>query len=78
MLTKMAYFMQMGLGSYNMITYDLREFHDFDLGHLGKFKVTGKKVQNYVHSISFLWKIIESSNFKQKLLMTLWCFLIFS
>lgn len=38
--------MQMGLGSYNVIAYDLREFHDFDLRSFGQVLGHWKKVQD--------------------------------
>lgn len=32
----MTYFMQMSLESYNMIAYDMRELHEFDLRSSGQ------------------------------------------
>eukprot|EP00105_Crassostrea_gigas_P038152 XP_019922300.1 PREDICTED: CD109 antigen-like [Crassostrea gigas] len=45
-------------------------------GSLGKVKVTCRKRQIRVWSISFLWRIIECSYFTQILLMTLGCVMI--
>lgn len=60
---------------YLKIAYNLRECHNFDSRSFEQVQSHGKeKVQNFclVYCECFLWRIIESSYFTQRLLKTFW------